>query len=188
MTLKSSKNRTSVRFFGMWKYVIAGVVIAVLLRLVFFSTYTVTSSSMSSTIENGDHILVNQISRFFTPSRGDVVVIDGIDSFSNEHEEFVKRVIAIGGDRIKCCTADGRLILNGKPLTEPYINGQIASEAPFDVRVPNGRIWLMGDNRKQSSDSRDLLGRPGGGTIAEDKVLGQVIGVYWPAARIQLVD
>jgi signal peptidase I len=80
------------------------------------------------------------------------------------------------------------LILNGKPLTEPYINGQIASEAPFDVRVPNGRIWLMGDNRKQSSDSRDLLGRPGGGTIAEDKVLGQVIGVYWPAARIQLVD
>lgn len=188
MTLKSSKNRTSVRFFGMWKYAVAGVLIAILLRLVFFATYTVTSGSMSPTISTGDHILINQISRFFTPNRGDVVVVDGIDSFSNSHEDFVKRVIAIGGDHIKCCTKKGQLILNGKPLQEPYLMGQIASQTSFDVRVPAERIWLMGDNRKHSSDSRDLLGRPGGGTIAADKILGQVIGAYWPTARIGLVD
>jgi signal peptidase I len=97
-------------------------------------------------------------------------------------------VIAIGGDRIKCCTAKGNLILNGKPLKENYLNGQVASEISFDVIVPAGRMWLMGDNRKQSSDSRNLLGMPGGGTIATDKILGHVIGIYWPTARIRQVD
>lgn len=188
MTLKSSKDRTSVRSFGLWKFAIAGVVIAILLRLIFFATYTVTSNSMSSTIQTADRILINQISRFFEPNRGDIVVIDGIDSFSNSHDEFVKRVIAIGGDHIKCCSPNGQLILNGAPLDEPYLNGQKASETKFDVKVPNGRIWIMGDNRKQSSDSRDLLGRPGGGTIESDKILGRVIGIYWPPARIGQVD
>jgi signal peptidase I len=188
MTLKSSKNRTSVRFFGLWKFALVGVVLAIIFRLVLFSTYTVTSASMSPTIETGDHILINKVSRFFEPKRGDLVVVDGIDSFSNDHSEFVKRVIAIGGDHIQCCTVEGQLLLNGKPLLEPYLNGQIASETPFDATVPEGRMWLMGDNRKQSSDSRDLLGMPGGGTIAVDKVLGHVIGIYWPTARISQVD
>jgi len=188
MTLKSSKNRTSVRFFGLWKFALLGVGIAILLRLVFFSTYTVTSGSMEPTINTGDHILINKVSRFFEPNRGDVVVVDGIDTFSNDHSQFVKRVIAIGGDHIQCCTANGQLILNGKPLKEPYLNGQIASETIFDATVPKGRMWLMGDNRKQSSDSRDLLGMPGGGTIGVDKILGHVIGVYWPTARIGQVD
>ena len=188
MTLKSSKNRTSVRFFGLWKFALVGAVIAILLRLVFFSTYTVTSSSMSPTIKTGDHILINKVARFFESNRGDVVVIDGVDTFSADHSEFVKRVIAIGGDRIKCCTAKGNLILNGKPLRENYLNGQVASEISFDVIVPAGRMWLMGDNRKQSSDSRNLLGMPGGGTIATDKILGHVIGIYWPTARIRQVD
>ena len=188
MTLKSSKNRTSVRFFGLWKFALAGIFIAIILRLVFFSTYTVSSASMSPTIKTGDHILINQISRFFSPERGDIVVVDGIDTFSDDHQEYVKRVIAIGGDHIKCCTAGGKLILNGKPLIEPYLNGGIASYAKFDVRVPLERIWLMGDNRAHSSDSRDLLGRPGGGTIAADKILGQVIAIYWPTARMTHVD
>jgi signal peptidase I len=188
MTLKSSKNRTLVRFFGLWKFAVAGVFLAVILRLVFFANYEVTSSSMSPTISTGDHILINQISRFFAPNRGDIVVVDGIDSFTNIHEEFVKRVIAVEGDHIKCCTAKGKLILNGKTLTEPYLHGEVASETQFDVRVPMGRIWLMGDNRKHSSDSRDLLGMPGGGTIATDKILGQVLAIYWPTARMGQVD
>ncbi len=188
MTLKSSKDRTSVRSFGLWKFAVAGVLLAVLLRLVFFATYTVTSSSMSPTISTGDHILIHQIAKYFAPNRGDVVVIDGIDSFSATHKDFVKRVIAIGGDHIKCCDSKGLLVLNGKPLVEPYLHGQNSSETPFDVQVPLGRIWVMGDNRKHSSDSRDILGMPGGGTIAEDKVLGRVVGIYWPTARIAQVD
>lgn len=188
MTLKSSKNRTSVRFFGLWKFAVVGVLVAVFLRLVVFSTFTVTSNSMSPTIKTGDRILINQVSRFFEPNRGDVVVIDGLDTFSKTHQGFVKRVIAIGGDRIKCCTQAGKLILNGKPLDEPYLGVKISSETPFDVNVPMGRIWVMGDNREQSSDSRDLLGMPGGGTIAQDKILGQVIAVYWPSARMSQVD
>lgn len=188
MTLKSSKNRTSVRFFGLWKFAVAGVLLAIIIRMLLFSTYSVTSSSMAPTIKTGDHILINKVARFFEPKRSDLVVVDGIDSFSNDHSEFVKRVIAIGGDRIQCCTAHGKLILNGKPLYEPYLNGQKASETQFDVTVPQGRIWLMGDNRKQSSDSRDLLGMPGGGSIATDKILGHVIWIYWPTARIGQVD
>lgn len=188
MTLKSSKNRTSVRFFGLWKFALAGVVIAIILRLVVFSTFTVSSNSMAPTIETNDRILINQLARFFEPKRGDVVVVDGQDTFSTTHQSFVKRIIAIGGDHIKCCTANGKLILNDKPLNEPYLRGKIASETKFDVEVPIGRIWVMGDNREQSSDSRDLLGMPGGGTIAQDKILGQVIGVYWPTARMSHVD
>lgn len=188
MTLKSSKNRTSVRFFGLWKFALLGVALAIFLRLVLFSTFTVSSNSMSPTIQTGDRILINQVSRFFEPNRGAVVVIDGLDTFSKTHQEFVKRIIAVGGDRIQCCTEKGKLILNGKPLNEPYLESSIASKTLFDVQVPMGRIWVMGDNREQSSDSRDLLGMPGGGTIAQDKILGQVIGIYWPTARMAPVD
>ncbi|MEN9692791.1 MAG: hypothetical protein RLZZ330_435 [Actinomycetota bacterium] len=188
MTLKSSKNRTSVRFFGMWKWAVAGIVIALILNLLVLSTYTVTSNSMAPTIRTNDHILISKLHRFAAPQRGDIVVFDGIDTFTNQHEDFVKRVIAIEGDRIKCCTVDGKLILNGKNLDEPYLTTTRASDIEFDVTVQKGRIWVMGDNREHSSDSRDLLGAPGGGTIATDKILGRVVLSYWPTARIGLAN
>lgn len=188
MTLKSSKNRTSVRFFGMWKWAVAGIALASIFHFLVFATYTVTSNSMSPTIKTSDHILISKLHRFSNPQRGEIVVFDGIDTFTNQHEDFVKRVIAISGDNIKCCSAGGKLILNGKPLDEPYIKSRKASDIEFDVTVPDGRMWVMGDNREHSSDSRDLLGVPGGGTIATDKVLGRVVLTYWPTARIGQVD
>ena len=143
---------------------------------------------MSPTIKTNDHILISKLHRFAAPERGDIVVFDGIDTFTNSHEDFVKRVIAIGGDHIKCCSQNGQLILNGKPLNEPYITSKKASDIDFDVTVPSGRMWVMGDNRKHSSDSRDLLGVPGGGTIATDKILGRVLLAYWPTERIGLAN
>ena len=90
---------------------------------------------------------------------------------------YVKRILAVGGDTLECCDAEGRLLLNGEPLEEPYVpHGMRASDTDFAIEVPAGRVWMMGDNRADSTDSRALLGRPGGGMIPVDRILGTVIG------------
>ena len=112
---------------------------------------------------------------------------------------YVKRVIGVGGDRVKCCDDSGKLLVNGEPLDEPYLAGAgerdpaskpgeggteaarasgvlRASDVDFDVEVPPDRLWLMGDNRANSTDSRNLLSRPGGGMIRVSDAVGVVIG------------
>jgi signal peptidase I len=97
--------------------------------------------------------------------------------------DYVKRVIGLPGERIACCDAKGRLTVNGFPLDEPYLGGGRASDTPFDIRVPPGRYWVMGDNRDDSGDSRSHLGDPGGGTVPRDNVVGRVVSVWWPWGR-----
>ena len=97
--------------------------------------------------------------------------------------------IAIGGDRLVCCDGSGALVLNGRPLDEPYLGvGQAPSQTTFDVLVPAEHVWLMGDARSASHDSRDLLGRPGGGMISTDMIVGRVALVAWPPDRMRSVD
>lgn len=138
--------------------------------------------------------------------RGDVVVVDGYGSFTLqtstdfgtsvlsllgfeklENRYFVKRVIGIGGDSIKCCTATGKLLVNGEVIAEPYLTAEASSEM-FDVQVPAGHVWLMGDNRSESRDSRDLLGQPGGGMIPDTQIVGQVKNIVWPPARMRTLN
>src|SRR5699024_3114034 len=88
---------------------------------------------------------------------------------------YVKRVIAVGGDTLQCCDGQGRLLLNDEPLNEDYAPDP-ASAVEFSVEVPADTMWVMGDNRNDSADSRSLLGRPGGGFIPTDRVIGTVIG------------
>lgn len=180
----------------------AGVLLAFIVRLLLLQVYTVASDSMSPSLRTGERVLVWKPAALGLPQRGDVVVFDGTDSFVRGASEptsfwaelllaepldrrlFVKRVIAIGGDRIACCDAAGRLLLNGRPLREPYL-AQRASAVEFDVRVPVGRFFALGDNRAHSHDSRDLLGQPGGGMISADRIVGKAIGVVWPPATIR---
>src|SRR5699024_8433559 len=123
-----------------------------------------------------------------TAQRGDIVVLDGSGYFAPSAESrgefWVKRVVATGGDRVACCDEQGRLTVDDRPLEEPYLRSGVApSEVAFDLIVPEGRMFVLGDNRADSTDSRALLGAPGGGMIPVERVVGHVHRVVWPLAR-----
>ncbi|WP_349827601.1 signal peptidase I [Brevibacterium litoralis] len=175
---------------------VAALVLAAVVRGLGIQNYRIPSESMLPTLEVDDVVTIWRPDALSgSIDRGDVVVIDGRGSFvatlppddmavllswfgfGPKDVFYVKRVIALGGDRLTCCDESGRLLLNGEPLDEPYLPAGVpASEAPFDIEIPADRLWLMGDNRTASADSRSLLGKPGGGMIPTARVLGTVIG------------
>jgi signal peptidase I len=106
-------------------------------------------------------------------------------------KDFIKRVIGVGGDHVQCCDKQGRLMVNGHPLEEkPYLytdpetgEQDVPSEQKFDVTVPKGRLWVMGDHRSDSADSRYHLTEEGGGMVPVDRVIGRAFVVLWPVGR-----
>ncbi|WP_309130963.1 signal peptidase I [Brevibacterium sp.] len=190
-----SRFRISPRW---WKTVLVLAVVIVLLgaavRGFIVQRFTIPSESMQPTLQVGDEITVWRPDALRGDiNRGDIVVFDGRGSFvdaalptplqkfgswvglGSRDVYYVKRVIGVGGDTVKCCDPEGRLLLNGEPLDEDYTSLP-ASATEFSVQVPAGTMWVMGDNRNDSADSRSLLGRPGGGFIPIDRVVGPVIG------------
>ncbi|HLL37153.1 MAG TPA: signal peptidase I [Streptomyces sp.] len=101
---------------------------------------------------------------------------------SDNEKDLIKRVIGVGGDRVKCCDAQGRVTVNGVPLNEgDYLYpGNAPSTTEFDITVPEGRLWVMGDHRADSADSRSHQDTDYGGTVAEDQVVGRAIVIAWP--------
>ncbi|MEU9122179.1 signal peptidase I [Streptomyces sp. NPDC048506] len=100
---------------------------------------------------------------------------------SADEQDLIKRVVAVGGDTVKCCDKQGRVTVNGTPLTEPYVHpGNPPSMLKFTVNVPTGRIFVMGDHRSDSADSRFHLDEPYRGTVSEDNVVGRAVVIAWP--------
>jgi signal peptidase I len=166
----------------------------------------------------GDRVLVNKVPYWFgEPEPGDVVVFKGPDTWSPEvtvaeptnwvtgsllwlgrtvgvappsEDDFVKRVIATEGQTVECCDAEGRVMVDGEPLDEPYIfeDNPIDQRAFTKVTVPEGRLWVMGDHRSASADSREHVGDKYSGTIGVDDVIGKASVIVWPPSRIGLLD
>jgi signal peptidase I len=192
--------------------VVAALVLTILLKAFVVQVFSIPSGSMENTLMPGDRVLVNKlVYHFRSIDRGDVVVFSGAGSWdppappgpgdpivrawddltnlvgiSAPGTDYIKRVIGVPGDRVACCDAKGRVTVNGVPLNEQsYIYpGSAPSQIRFNIRVPAGRLWVMGDNRSDSDDSRYRMSDPGEGTIPESAVVGRAFVIIWPTSRI----
>jgi signal peptidase I len=190
--------------------IVAALLLTILLKTFVVQVFSVPSGSMENTLLPGDRILVSKIVyKFRSIARGDIVVFSGAGSWdpatpvpSNPlarlwsdtvslvgidapGTDYVKRVIGIPGDHVRCCNVKGQVTVNGVPLSESsYIYpGVSPSAVGFNIIVPPGRLWVMGDNRADSDDSRYRITDPGGGTIPESAVVGRVFMIIWPVSR-----
>ena len=195
--------------------VVVALVLAVLIKTFAVQAFWIPSGSMENTLEVNDRVLVNKIVYHLRDiHRGDIVVFNGDGSWDpgtvpapgNVFEQFydgfasmfgfgkggdilIKRVIGLPGDHVACCDAQGRITVNGVPLNEQsYLYpGSAPSELKFSITVQPGRLWVMGDNRLVSADSRDHQGDPGGGTIPESAVVGRAFIIIWPPSRWRIL-
>jgi signal peptidase I len=145
---------------------------------VLYRPYTVPTSSMSPTIAAGDRVMAERVDGDEV-RRGDVVVFKDTAWVSNAL--VVKRVVAVGGDTVSCCT-NGKLTVNGKQIDEPYLPaGSLAEDKAIPtVKVPEGRLFLLGDERQGSLDSTAHLTDAAGGTVSQNAVRARVDAVVWP--------
>jgi signal peptidase I len=191
--------------------IVVALVLAVLIKTFAIQAFYIPSASMENTLDIGDRVLINKVIFHMRPiHRGDIVVFDGTGSWdfnnppansnifsklfddvegvvgiSHDSSIYIKRVIGLPGDRVACCNSKGLVTVNGVPLSESlYLYpGNAPSTQPFNITVPAGRLWVMGDHRVVSYDSRGHMGDPGGGTIPESAVLGRAFVIIWPPSR-----
>jgi signal peptidase I len=189
------------------------LVLSFLIKTFLFRAFFIPSTSMEETLEVDDRIFVNLlVPQPFALSRGDVVVFrddlgwlppNGSHPKQNwfqqtltfvgllpdsSQQHLVKRVIGMGGDHVVCCDADGRISVNGQPLTEPYLApGSDNKRIPFDATVPAGKLWVMGDNRNHSADSREHRDESSKGYVDAGSVEGKAAVIAWPLDRIGFI-
>ena len=183
---------------------------SIVVKAFFMQMFFVPSASMNPELVEEDRILVEKISMWDGGvERGDVVVFEdpggwlgatpeptGFQEFLSllglypEGGHLVKRVIAVGGERVVCCDKQGRLTVDGAPLDEQeYLRADTSpSQKQFDVVVPEDAVWVMGDNRSNSQDSRFHLSDPGKGSVPLDNVVGKVWAIVWPIDRLEILD
>jgi signal peptidase I len=191
--------------------VVAAAVLTLLVKAFVVQVYRIPSASMENTLQIGDRVLVNKLVYHFRGvDRGDIVVFSGQDSWGpdaapaagnplvrlyddvlsviglhSSQTYYIKRVIGLPGDRVACCT-DGKVTVNGVPLSESsYIYPGDAPSFQFQARVPAGHLWVMGDHRGDSDDSRYHTGNPGGGAVPENEVVGRAFWVIWPVSQLR---
>ncbi|MFI6103997.1 signal peptidase I [Streptomyces sp. NPDC051310] len=145
-----------------------------------YQPYTVPTNSMSPTVVSGDRVLAQRIDDAEV-RRGDVVIFEDA---SWGDLPMIKRVVGLGGDKVACCGDGGRLTVNGTPIAEPYLRSQGPASTPFSVTVPQGRIFLLGDERMTSQDSRVHLEDAANGSVPRSAVTARVDAVAWPVGGV----
>ncbi|MGB3257912.1 MAG: signal peptidase I [Ornithinimicrobium sp.] len=190
------------------------LVISFLIKTFLVQAFWIPSGSMEETLIIGDRVVVSKIQAGpMAIDRGDIVVFEDPDNWlpptvrtdrgpvvngavrglefvglapTAEGNHLIKRVIGVAGDRVVCCDDQGRVTVNDQPLDEDYLYpGDEPSMQPFDVTVPPKRLWLMGDHRSISGDSRvhdDGTGATG--SVPTDRVVGQAMALVWPLNRL----
>ena len=197
--------------------VIVALAVSIVIKTFFVQFFYIPSGSMENTLQVNDRVAVNKVP-FIGKSikRGDVVVFRDPDNWLPEpyvgdqnkflvvvkdafvavgvlpnptKQYLVKRVIGVAGDKVECCSKDKKLMINGIEIEEPYIfAGNTASDTNFNVTVPAGKVWVMGDHRGASADSRFHQDDINNGMVPTAKITGKVIGIIWPIKNIDLVD
>jgi len=180
--------------------------------------FYIPSGSMQNTLAIGDRVLVNKMVYDFRGiHRGDIVVFDGSGTWNpgapgtpsdpfvrlwddltgvfgvGQGDIYIKRVIGLPGDHVACCNASGQVTVNGVPLDESsylYPGNQSGSGdvRPYNIVVPPGSLWVLGDHRAISFDSRGHTGDPGGGAIPEKAVLGRAFVIIWPQSQWRILN
>ena len=213
--VKSGRGRERKKPLPVWQEVILLLVTAFVLALVvktfFLQAFYIPSGSMEPTLQVDDKILVQKVSYWNNDvHRGDIVVFDDPGGWLRRGQasvprntlqqglevvglypsggHLVKRVIAVGGDTVKCCTASGQIVVNGVPLAEDHLPEGTTNQGSYDLVVPDDRLWVLGDNRANSEDSHAHTADPGGGFVPVDDVVGKVWAVVWPRQRMQLIE
>jgi signal peptidase I len=192
--------------------IVLALALSALVRAVLIQAFYVPSASMEDTLVPSDRIVASKLTtRVAGVSRGEVVVFKDPSNWlaeppppppgwrgsvqqaltfigllpSDTGNDLVKRVIALGGDRVACCDSSGRIVLNGMPLDEDYIIGP-TDQVRFDVEIPPDHMFVLGDNRGDSRDSRYHLNEMDG-SVPVDSIVGRVFLVIWPFDRVSLM-
>jgi signal peptidase I len=191
---------------------VVAAALTLLVKAFVVQVYRIPSASMENTLQVGDRVLVNKLVYHFRGvARGDIIVFSGQDSWGpdapppsdnglvrlwdgvlstigldSSQTYYIKRVIGLPGDKVACCT-DGKVTVNGVPLTEnSYLYPGDTPSFPFKtVTVPAGHLWVMGDHRGDSDDSRYHSAGPGGGAVPENEVVGRAFLIIWPASQLR---
>ena len=197
--------------------VVSALVVSLVIKTFFIHFFFIPSGSMENTLQVGDRIAVNKFANFFSDiKRGEVVVFRDPAQWLGQapvetgsrpvvlmkdalvtvgilpdpaKQYLIKRVIGVGGDHVKCCDAKGELVVNGVSVNEPYIfAGNKPSDSNFDITVPKNYIWVMGDHRGASADSRFHTDDLHKGMVPLSDVTGRAVAVVWPLNHIKFLS
>ena len=196
--------------------IVVALVVSLFIKTFIVQFFFIPSGSMENTLQIDDRVAVNRVP-FISNNikRGDVVVFRDPDNWlpaadietapfiiakakaalvavgvlPNPAKQYlVKRVVGVAGDRVICCTTTGKITVNGLEMNEPYIYaGNVPSDMNFDVTVPKDKLWVMGDHRGASADSRYHQEDINKGFVPLNRVTGRVLAVIWPIKNISWV-
>ncbi len=177
--------------------IVVALALAIVLKTFVIQAFFIPSGSMEPTLQPGDRVLVRKV--LYHPVRGDVIVFsdpkgrpgpdrgvvggfvhwlsEAVGFERPEHEDFIKRVIGLPGETVEL--RDGRLFVDGARIVEPYLEGEPDTRDYGPIEVPNDALFVLGDNRLQSNDSRFGLG-----FVPVDTVVGGAVVIVWPPSRV----